>query len=92
MSLYDRLDLTRPTRKLKVPIWERIDLTRPPKLRCQGCRSPIQPQWEFCPSCGQNLIEKNSEIRRCIWVDVAGMDVASENKEAIAAILIDAFR
>ncbi len=91
MSLYDRLDLTRPSRKLKVPIWERIDLTRPPKLRCQGCRSPIQPQWEFCPSCGQNLMEKNSEIRRCIWVDVAGMDVASENKEAIAAILIDAF-
>ncbi len=91
MSLYDRLDLTRPTRKLKVPIWERIDLTRPPRLRCRGCRSRIQAQWEFCPSCGRTLIEKNSEIRRCIWVDVAGMDVASENKEAIAAILLDAF-
>jgi hypothetical protein len=91
MSLYDRLDLTRPTRKLKVPIWERIDLTRPPKLRCRGCRSRIQSQWEFCPSCGRTLIEKDSEIRRCIWVDVAGMDVASENKEAIAAIFIDAF-
>lgn len=91
MSLYDRLDLTRPTRKLKIPIWERIDLTRPPKLRCRGCRSRIQSQWEFCSSCGQNLIEKNGEIRRCIWVDVAGMDVASENKEAIAAIFIDAF-
>ncbi|HEY9795326.1 MAG TPA: zinc-dependent metalloprotease family protein [Leptolyngbyaceae cyanobacterium] len=91
MSLYDRLDLTRPTRKLKIPIWERIDLTRPPKLRCRGCRSRIQSQWGFCPSCGRTLIEKDSEIRRCIWVDVAGMDVASENKEAIAAILIDAF-
>ena len=91
MSLYDRLDLKKPTRKLKVPIWERIDLTRPPKLRCRGCRSRIQSQWEFCPSCGRTLIEKDGEIRRCIWVDVAGMDVASENKEAIAAILIDAF-
>lgn len=66
-------------------------LSRPPKLRCRGCRSRVQSQWEFCPSCGQNIIEKDSEIRRCIWVDVAGMDVASENKEAIAAILLDAF-
>jgi len=91
MSLYDRLDLTRPNRKLKVPIWERIDLTRPPKLRCQGCRSRIQPQWEFCPCCGKILIEKNSEFRRCIWVDVSGMDIEEENTEAINSILSDAF-
>lgn len=90
MSLYDRLDFTRPTRKLTVPIWERIDLTRPSKPRCQGCRSRIQPQWEFCPTCGQTLIDKDS-ARRCIWVDVSGMDVANENKEAITTIMIDAF-
>jgi predicted RNA-binding Zn-ribbon protein involved in translation (DUF1610 family) len=92
MSLYDRLDLTRPTRKLKLPIWERIDLTRPPKPRCQGCGTRIQPQWEFCPSCGRNLINKDREISpRCIWVDVAEIDIASENKEAIILILVDAF-
>lgn|SRR5919199_21092 len=91
MSLYDRLDLTRPTRKLKVPIWERIDLTRPPKPRCRGCRSRIQSQWEFCPSCGRTLIEKDSGIRRCIWVELAGINVASENQEVVIAIIIDAF-
>ncbi|BAY42215.1 hypothetical protein NIES2111_66110 (plasmid) [Nostoc sp. NIES-2111] len=91
MSLYERLNLTRPNRQHKVPIWERLDLTRPPKPRCQGCRSRVQSQWEFCPSCGRNLIEKDSEFRRCIWVDVSGMDVAEENREAISNILIDAF-
>lgn len=91
MSLYDRLDLTRPPRKHKVPIWERINLTRSPKLRCQGCRSPIQSHWEFCPSCGWTLIGKDSDFRRCIWVDVSGMDVAEENREAISSLLIDAF-
>ncbi|MBD1939953.1 matrixin family metalloprotease [Microcoleus sp. FACHB-68] len=90
MSLYDRLDFTRPTRKLKVPIWERINLTRPPKPRCQGCRSRIQSHWEFCPSCGRTVVEKDSD-RRCIWVDISGMDVTEENREAIATILIDAF-
>lgn len=50
MSLYERLDLTRPNRrkfksvsKSKQPIWERIDLTRPVKSKCQVCRNlPIQ--------------------------------------------------
>ncbi|MEH2202940.1 MAG: zinc-dependent metalloprotease family protein [Nostoc sp.] len=91
MSLYDRLNLTKPNRKLKVPIWERIDLTRPPKLRCQGCSSHIQSQWEFCPSCGRILIERNSEFRRCIWIDVSGMDIEEENRELINSILSDAF-
>ena len=91
MSLYDRLDLTRPTRQLKLPLSQRLNLTRPPKPRCQGCRSRIQSQWEFCPGCGRTLIDKDSEYRRCIWVDVSGMDVAPESKEAIATILIDAF-
>lgn len=90
MSLYDRLNLTRPTRKLEVPIWERIDLTRPPRPRCWGCRSRIQTHWEFCPSCGQQLIEKNS-IRRCIFVDSSGMNIAPENRDAIITLLIDAF-
>lgn len=92
MSLYDRLDLTRPSRKLKVPIWERIDLTRHPKPRCRGCRSRIQPQWEFCPCCGHTLIEdKNGDVRYCIWVDVSGMEIARENREAITSLLFDAF-
>jgi hypothetical protein len=92
MSLYDRLDFTRPTRKLKLPIWERIDLTRPPKPRCRGCRARIKSQWEFCPGCGCTLINKDSEITpRCIWVDVAEIDIDSENKEAIILILVDAF-
>jgi len=91
MSLYDRLNLTRPNRNLKVPIWERIDLTRPPKLRCQGCRSPIQRQWEFCPCCGTTLSDKKSEFRRCIWVDISGMYIEVENREAINHLLFDAF-
>lgn len=91
MSLYDRLNLTRPTRKLKVPIWERIDLTRSPKPRCRGCRSRIQTQWEFCPSCGQKLIDKDSDIRRCIWVDISGMDITLENREAMTTLFVDAF-
>lgn len=92
MSLYDRVDFTRPTRKqLKnVPIWERIDLTRHPKLRCCSCRIRLQSQWEFCPSCGQNLID-NNDIRRCIWIDVLGMVITPENKEAMTALLLDAF-
>ncbi len=92
MSLYDRLDFTRPTRKqLKnVPIWERIDLTRPPKLRCCSCRVRLQSQWEFCPSCGHNLVD-NSDIQRCIWVDMSCMDVAVENREAMNILFLDAF-
>ncbi|MFB8788029.1 MAG: zinc-dependent metalloprotease family protein [Potamolinea sp.] len=91
MSLYDRLDLTKYNRQLKVPLSQRLNLTRPPKLRCQGCRERIQSQWEFCPSCGYVLINKQSDIRRCIWVDVAGIDVASANKEAVIGILVDSF-
>jgi hypothetical protein len=91
MSLYDRLDLTKHNRKLKLPLSQRLNLTRTPKLCCHGCRSRIQPQWEFCPSCGRVLIDNDSDFRRCIWVDVSGMDVAPENKEAIFSLLMDAF-
>lgn len=91
MSLYDRLDLTKHNRKLKLPLSQRLNLTRPPKPRCQGCRSRIQPQWDFCPACGKFLIDKNSDFRRCIWVDVSEMDVTSENREAMFSLIIDAF-
>ncbi len=92
MSLYDRLDLTRPSRKLKVPIWERIDLTRPIKPRCLICHSRIQSQWEFCPSCGHNLIDdQNNNICRCIWVDASRMNFTEENREAMSNLLLDAF-
>lgn len=91
MSLYDRLDLTKHNRQLKLPLSQRIDLTRPSKPRCPGCRSRIQPQWEFCPSCGRTLTNPDHEFRRCIWIDVSGMDVAPENRDAITALFIDAF-
>ncbi len=91
MSLYDRLDLTRPSRKLKVPLSQRLDLTRPPKPLCRGCRSRIQSHWEFCPSCGRVLINESNNIRRCIWVDLSGMNLESDAQEAIASIFMDAF-
>ncbi len=92
MSLYDRLDLTKYNRQLKqIPLSQRLNLTRPPKLRCQGCRSRIQPEWEFCPSCGKNIQNKHSDVRHCIWVDVSGMDIAPENTEFITTIIVDAF-
>jgi len=91
LNTYDRLNLTRPSRKLKVPIWERIDLTRPAKLRCLSCSLRMQSQWEFCPSCGQLLIHKDREISRCIWIDLSGMDIAEENTEAMTTLFIDAF-
>lgn len=94
MSLYDRLNFTRPTRKLKVPIWERIDLTRPPKSRCPYCRSLIQKDWQFCGDCGVSLRQKNDDFRHCIWADLSGISLASENsenKEVITNIIMDAF-
>ncbi len=57
MSLYNRLDLTRPNRRKfksvpesKQPIWSRIDLTRL-KPKCQVCRSLVQASWNICPHC-----------------------------------------
>ncbi|AFZ15477.1 hypothetical protein Cri9333_4698 [Crinalium epipsammum PCC 9333] len=48
MSLYNRLDLTKYNRKLKqIPLFQRLNLTRSPKLRCQGCPSIIQYEWEL---------------------------------------------
>jgi hypothetical protein len=91
MSLYDRLDLTKYNRLSKVPLSQRLNLTKPAKLRCPGCRDRIQFQWEFCPSCGQVLSNKSSEIRRCIWVDLGGIDVASANREAVMNIILDSF-
>jgi hypothetical protein len=90
MSLYDRLDLTKPTRQLKVPIWERIDLKRPLKPRCQGCRSRIQTNWRICPLCGWLIAGNNSTLRHCIWVDISGMSIGSEDK-GMLEILADAF-
>lgn len=89
MSLYDRLDLTKPYRKLKVPIWERIDLSRPSKPRCQACRSQIQTNWRVCPFCGW-LIAKNDRDRHCIWIDISGMSIDGEDR-TILEVLADAF-
>ncbi|NEU77094.1 matrixin family metalloprotease [Hassallia byssoidea VB512170] len=94
MSLYDRLNLTKTNRKLKIPIWERINLTRPPKPRCQGCRSRIQINWRVCPFCGWLIAGKNSEIRHCVWVDISGMNISTEDDvmlEIIADSLAQVF-
>jgi len=91
MSLFERLDLTKYNRKLKLPLSERIDLTRTPRPRCRACRLRIQPHWEFCPSCGLTLIKLDTEFRHCVWIDMLGMEVQPENKEAINTLFIDAF-
>lgn len=94
MSLYDRLNLTKTNRKLQMPIWERINLTRPPKPRCQGCRSRIQINWRVCPFCGWLIAGKNSEIRHCVWVDLSGMNISTEDDvmlEIIADSLAQVF-
>ncbi|MEA5596034.1 zinc-dependent metalloprotease family protein [Rivularia sp. UHCC 0363] len=92
MSLYDRLNLKKTSRKLKVPIWERINLERPEKSRCQGCRSPIQTNWRVCPLCGWLIANQNKETRRCIWVDISGMGfIIQEQRTMLEEILADAF-
>ncbi len=78
MSLEDRLNLTKTSRKLQVPIWERINLDRPLMPRCQGCRSRIQTNWRVCPYCGWLIAGKNSD-RHCVWVDISGMNIGTED-------------
>jgi predicted Zn-dependent protease with MMP-like domain len=90
MSLYDRLNLTKPSRKLKVPIWERIDLKRPLKPCCPGCHCRIQTFWRVCPLCGWLIPSKDKEIPHCIWVDVLGISIYGE-EEIISAVFADAF-
>ena len=98
MSLYDRLDLTRPNRRKfksapqfeKQPIWERIDLTRPVKPKCQVCLNSIQAGWNICPYCGWK--PQNSKIKRhCIWVQICNLDVEEEQKDLWEEIFADAF-
>jgi Matrixin len=97
MSLYERLDLTRPTRRKfksvpesKQPIWSRIDLTRPTKPKCQVCRSLIQASWNICPNCGWKL-QSASIKRHCIWVQVCNLDVRGEDIDLWEKIFADAF-
>ncbi len=101
MSLYDRLDLTRPNRrKLRStpqktqsspkPIWERIDLTRPVKQKCQVCRCRIQADWNICPSCG-NRLKKAQLKRHCVWIQVCNLDTAEIDIDLWERILVDAF-
>ena len=97
MSLYDRLDLTRPNRrkfksaaKSKQDLWERIDLTRPIKPKCQVCRSPIKASWNVCPHCGWKL-QSNNTKRHCIWVQVCNLNVGGEEADLWERILADAF-
>lgn len=89
MSLYDRLDLTKPNHK-PLPILERINLTRPAKPRCQVCRSRIQTDWRVCPFCGWLIIGQDRETRHCIWIDISGMSIDGEDRR-ILELLTDAF-
>lgn len=94
MSLYDRLDLTRPQKKLKIPLAQRIDLKRPDhyKLCCPSCRLRIQKAWEFCPQCSFPLVRQHGDsYRRCIWIDLSGIIVADHAQETMISILGDAF-
>ncbi|MGK7899475.1 MAG: peptidase M10A and M12B matrixin and adamalysin, partial [Xenococcus sp. (in: cyanobacteria)] len=97
MSLYDRLDLTRPNRrKLKSsleqdkPIWEKIDLTRPVKPKCKVCRHRIQESWRVCPHCGW-LLQNTQTKRHCIWVQVCNLEFYGDKKNMWEEILADAF-
>ncbi|MGK7897573.1 MAG: hypothetical protein AB4372_29140 [Xenococcus sp. (in: cyanobacteria)] len=103
MSLYDRLDLTRPDRKKRkqhhklqvndqkqVPIWERIDLTRPEKPKCQVCRQKIQSSWRVCPNCGWTLQQKQAK-RHCIWVQVGNLEISAAQRKIWSGIIADAF-
>lgn len=96
MSLYERLDFTRPNRrKLKSvpesnqPIWSRIDLTRPLKLKCQVCRSLVQASWNVCPNCGGQL-QSTPAKRHCIWV-VCNLDIGEHQQKSWSEIFADAF-
>ena len=90
MSLYDRLNLKRPNRKLQVPIWQRINLQRPVKPRCPGCRSRIQTNWQICPFCGRLLAENTEENRHCIWVDISAIMFGVEEKSTLIRLIEDA--
>ncbi|MBD2138179.1 peptidase M10A and M12B matrixin and adamalysin [Anabaena sp. FACHB-1237] len=96
MSLYDRLNLTRPPKKnqqqkSQVPIWERINLQRPPRPRCRGCRSLIQTNWRICPSCGTLLHNiQDEQIRHCVWIDLSGMLNNHTNNTTIIEVITDA--
>lgn len=90
MSLYDRLNLKKPNRKLRVPIWERINLERPAKPRCQGCRSRIQTNWQVCPFCGRLLAENTHQTRHCIWVDISAILFGIEEKSTLIRLMEDA--
>ena len=100
MSLYDRLDLTRPNRRKskklkselqeKIPIAERIDLRRPEKPKCQVCRRRIQTSWRICPNCGW-ILQKEETKRHCIWVQVGNLEVPEHDQKRWGEILADAF-
>lgn len=94
MSLYDRLDLTRPQKKLKIPLAQRIDLKRPDhyKLCCPSCHLRVQKAWEFCPQCSSPLVRQHGDsYRRWIWIDLSGIIVAAHAQETMISILGDSF-
>ena len=97
MSLYDRLDLTRPNRRKfkpstqqNKPIWERIDLTRPIKFKCKVCRHRIKNTWRICPQCGW-ILQNIKTQRHCIWVQVCNLEVYGKDRDMWEVILADAF-
>jgi predicted Zn-dependent protease with MMP-like domain len=90
-SLYHRLNLAKPLKHPKVPIWERLNLERPVKPKCSTCRSKIQLNWRICPLCGAALADLKLVFQHCIWVDASGVQLVAQNEEAMLEILGDAF-
>ncbi len=91
MSLYDRLNLNRPSRKLKEPIWERINLRKPILSQCNSCHKDIISTWLVCPFCGSLISSNNKQIHHSICIQVLNINVDTKEGEFILGILPDAF-
>jgi hypothetical protein len=90
-SLYHRLNLTRPPKKGKIPIWERINLERPIKPRCLVCKNLVQDNWKICPHCGAIQKKLAAGAQHCIWIDSSGISPSEINIDVISELLADSF-
>lgn len=95
MSLYDRLNFTKPIqRNYAIPIWERINLDRPQRSRChrcKGCRVLIKSNWRICPQCGLTLSLAKNENHHCIWINAEALGSDSIDKSLLIEALEDSF-
>jgi predicted Zn-dependent protease with MMP-like domain len=95
MSLYDRLNFTKPNqRNHSVPIWERINFDRPQRSRlprCKGCRLLIKSNWRICPQCGLTLSLAKTENYHCIWINAEALGSDSIDQSLLIEALEDSF-